>query len=370
MSTKFGLSKNPDAYETKALQYEQKGKAAKALKNRNKAARLRGNALGNTHGVGNTGFVPVVPPMGTTYAPVGVGGYPGATTTTTTTTRNFATYESKALRWEQRNNLTKAQKNREKAWRFNNPQYANMAAPQFYQNSRFIGYNVPMGTVPLAKGPMMSSTFNTSTYNTSNMMATHSVMAPTIVETHVRPTVVEQTVRTEKVIEIQPVIHREVDAPHVKVIEKHMYETVPSAGSHTITNQAIVEETVRPRIIEEIQPVVHRNVAQTFVEHVEQHSTEHIVRPTVTTKEVIQDRAPIMGVAAGGPILVNQGVNMQGAGFNQGLATQTTTTTSTSDSFGQTVNTSHSGLAQRGDSFNAGQHNAAHMSQVNQTRRF
>lgn len=262
----FGIGgRNPEKYEQKALAYEQKGKTNKAIKYREKAAKLRASQ-----------------------------GQQSSFTTTTTTTRTPASYETRAVKWEQRGNYQKAQKNREKVWRLQNPQYVNAAsAPSFYQNNKFVGYNVPY--TGAAQG---HTTYNAAT-----------------VETHVHPTIIEQTSRPEKIVEIQPVVHREIDAPQVHVIEKHMYETVPSTGPGMITKQAIVEETVRPRIIEEVQPVIHREVPAPFVERVEQHVTEHLVRPTTTTKEVLTDNTVRQaGLAAGGPPLVQQ---------------QTTTTTTT-----------------------------------------
>lgn len=66
----------------------------------------------------------------------------------------------------------------------------------------------------------------------------------------ISPTVLDQTVRRETVVEVQPIIHRMVEEPEVHIIEKHIYEKVPSMGPKTVTKQAIVEETVKPQIIE------------------------------------------------------------------------------------------------------------------------
>jgi len=283
----FGLSKNPEKYEAKAITYEQKGKTNKAIKYREKAARLRANQ-GNQSNFGTAA-------INSTAIPVGSTAY---------TQRTPAMYETRATKWEQRGNFQKAQKNREKVWRLQNPQYMNTAAaPSFYSNNKFVGYNVPFnGGAPLS---------GHTTYN-----------APTV-ETHVHPTIVQQTSRPEKIVEVQPVVHREIDAPQVRVIEKHLYETVPSTGPGMITKQAIVEETVRPHIIEEVQPVIHREVPAPFVERVEQHVTEHLVRPTTTTKEVLTDNnVRQAGVAAGGVPLVQQ-------------TTTTTTTTATGGAQGQ-----------------------------------
>lgn len=118
----------------------------------------------------------------------------------------------------------------------------------------------------------------------------HTKTYAPIVERHMNPTVVDQTVRKETVVEIQPVIHRMVEEPEIHVVEKHIYEKVPAMGPTTITKQAIVEETVKPRIIEEIQPVLHRDVPAPFIKHVEEHITEHEVRPTIHTREVLEEK--------------------------------------------------------------------------------
>lgn len=239
---------------------------------------------------------------------------PGYVTTPAgfTTYRTPDRYEQNALKWEQRGNYGKAQKNREKVWRLQNPQYGpTYAAPMFYDNqNRFLGYNTGLQQGGMAQQGMQSASF-------------HQVMPPTV-ETHMHPTIVQQTARPEKITEVQPIIHRDVDAPQVHVIEKHMYEQVRSTGPNLVTNQPIIEETVRPRIIEEIQPVVHREVPAPFVEHVEQHVTEHITQPTTMTKEILNDptiRTP--GFAAGGP--VQQGIPLQGGqggSFQPGLQQQ------------------------------------------------
>jgi len=129
--------------------------------------------------------------------------------------------------------------------------------------------------------------------------------APVQVQSRERATIVEQTARPERVVQVQPVIHREIEAPEVHVIEKHLYETVPSTGPSSITKQTIVEETVVPTIVEEIQPVVHRSVPAPFVERVEEHITERVQQPTITTKQVINETQPL-AFAAGGPAPIQQ----------------------------------------------------------------
>jgi len=231
------------------------------------------------------------------------------TTTSTTSTPYFTsfrtpqTYEQNALKWEQRGNWQKAQKNREKVWRLQNPQYGpTYAAPQFYDtNNRFLGYQQTQ-TTSLNKGPIVQQN-----------------VLPTVVETHMHPTIIQQTSRPEKIVEVQPVVHREIEAPQVHIIEKHSYESVASTGPSVITNQAIVQETIHPRVIEEVQPVIHRSVPAPFVEHIEQHVTEHFTQPTTMTKDVINEGARTgPAIAAGGPA-GQQGFGQQG---QQGLGQQ------------------------------------------------
>lgn len=148
------FERNPEKYEAKALQYERRGKLAKANKYRAKAARIRGTPSGIMAMTAPYASVPgqapvsLAPVQGIPVATTGVNpALLGSTTTTTTynnvgalphhtvgnTTTPFNTpvtvgpsygtpysqrapsvYEQNALKWEQRNNYTKAQKNREK----------------------------------------------------------------------------------------------------------------------------------------------------------------------------------------------------------------------------------------------------------------
>jgi len=250
VSTTLGLSKDPVKYEQRALAYEQKGNLAKAIKNREKAQRLRQQQLSGQPSTSN--------PL-----------------------KNPERYDQKALKWQNKGNLTKAQKNRDKAARLR---------------------------AELATGNRGTNTMGTTTMGT--MGTTHTVVAPAVVETLTRPTVIQQTTRPEKIVEVQPVVHREIDQPQVHVVERHSYESVPSTAPAVINRTPIVEETIRPRVIEEIQPVVHRSVPAPFVEHVEQHVTERVVQPTVVTKEVLNNPqvTPTPAVAAGGlPQSTNKG---------------------------------------------------------------
>jgi len=93
-------------YETRALDYETRGKTAKALKNREKLARSHSHHHTN---------IPA--------------------------TERIRTYEQKAQKWEQRQNWNKAQKQRAKVWRIHNNMSSSVDAPLFYNNGVFLGYN-------------------------------------------------------------------------------------------------------------------------------------------------------------------------------------------------------------------------------------
>jgi len=115
----------------------------------------------------------------------------------------------------------------------------------------------------------------------------HGHVEMPVVETIVKPVIVEETFRPEKILEVQPVIHREVQVPEVHHIEKHIYEKVEATGSHVVTNKPIVDEVIKPHIIEEVQEIIHRELPAPFVERVEEHISEVEVMPTLHTKEVI-----------------------------------------------------------------------------------
>jgi len=142
-----------------------------------------------------------------------------------------------------------------------------------------------------------------------------SFVQPLATETFVRPALVEQTQRSERFVEVQPIIHRQVEVPEVHVIEQHIYESAVPSGNNVHTRAPIVQETVVPRIIEEIQPILHREVATPFIEVVEQHTTEHIVQPTITTRQVINEGSSPM-LHSGLPL--QQQSSMQQTGFPLG----------------------------------------------------
>lgn len=120
----------------------------------------------------------------------------------------------------------------------------------------------------------------------------HEHINPPIVDTIVRDTIIEETVRRDKVVEIQPIIHRRVDVPEIHHVEKHVYERVAPVAPARIIKQPVVEETIQPHITEDITTVLHREVPAPYVVHEERHITEHEVKPTLHTTEILEDKKP------------------------------------------------------------------------------
>jgi len=267
------FTRSPEKLESKARAYEAKGKNDKALKYYEKAAKMRTN---QAQGVSSN-------PLTSLFS----------------STNTVERYENNALRWEQRGNFTKAQKNREKAWRLRNPQLpADYTAPNFYADNKFIGYDylsTPLTTTAFAPSQTMGMNAPAST-----------TVRDTTVETHLHLPIIEQTTRPEKILEVQPVIHRDVEKPEVHIVEHHIYESIPSTQPAVVTKEPILQETVHQTVVEEIQPFVHREVPVPVIEHVEQHITEKVVAPTTVTKEVVTDTTKTVPVqpasSAGGPV--------------------------------------------------------------------
>jgi hypothetical protein len=132
--------------------------------------------------------------------------------------------------------------------------------------------------------------------NTSAGMQT-GLTGQTIVDqpavTHSLAPIVQETVRQDRVVEVQPVVHREVDKNIVHHIEKHIVETAPSQ-SGIIERQPIIEQQLHTNVINEIQPIIHRERAVPIVERTEQHLSQRVVEPTIHTHEVIYERPTMM----------------------------------------------------------------------------
>eukprot|EP01111_Echinosteliopsis_oligospora_P018473 TRINITY_DN849_c0_g1_i1.p1 TRINITY_DN849_c0_g1~~TRINITY_DN849_c0_g1_i1.p1 ORF type:complete len:183 (+),score=70.85 TRINITY_DN849_c0_g1_i1:100-648(+) len=101
--------------------------------------------------------------------------------------------------------------------------------------------------------------------------------------------IVETSVRTDQVTEVQPVIHKHIERTIVHHVEKHIYEPAgaPAAGTTGTTRLApVVVEHVHERHVEEVQPIIHREKAVQKVELREEHISEHVTAPTVHSHEV------------------------------------------------------------------------------------
>jgi len=235
-----------------------------------------------------------------------------------------ARFEQKALAYEQQGNLVKAQKNREKALRHRQyaaPGYVRPAAPQGHYAKKLqrleakhatylqrgntskadrtqrrilrlrqkhpeLGVAAPIGMVPVG-----------GAFPMGGVAPVGGFVGGVQHETIVKPAIVQETIRTDRIVEVQPVIHREVDQTTVHHIEKHITEA-PAANRGGVVQMApIVQETVRPHVIDEVTPVIHREIATTQVERVEEHQTQRVVAPTQHTNQVVfeQNRvAPVI----------------------------------------------------------------------------
>eukprot|EP01111_Echinosteliopsis_oligospora_P014369 TRINITY_DN53_c0_g1_i16.p1 TRINITY_DN53_c0_g1~~TRINITY_DN53_c0_g1_i16.p1 ORF type:complete len:676 (-),score=260.98 TRINITY_DN53_c0_g1_i16:52-2079(-) len=130
-----------------------------------------------------------------------------------------------------------------------------------------------------------------------------------------RPAIIDERVRTDKLVEIQPVVHREIEQQRVHHVERHISEApAPSMGG-VVKMAPVVQQTIRTNVIEEVQPVIHREIATRSVERVEEHVTERIVAPTQHTREVVQSTSTV-GVNT---LPLNQGVTINTLPLTQGL---------------------------------------------------
>ena len=132
-----------------------------------------------------------------------------------------------------------------------------------------------------------------STVASSNTL--NSAETNTSQRTVVDAPIIQETVRQDRIVEVQPVVHREVDKNVVHHIEKHIQEPrAPSMGG-VIERNPLVEQNVHTNVVNEIQPVIHRERVVPVAERVEEHLTQRVVEPTVHTHEVVYENvaAPI-----------------------------------------------------------------------------
>ncbi len=61
--------------------------------------------------------------------------------------------------------------------------------------------------------------------------------------------VVQETVRTDRVVEVQPVVHREIEQPIVHHVEEHIVERAPPSMAGVVQRPPIVEEHTHTRVV-------------------------------------------------------------------------------------------------------------------------
>eukprot|EP01111_Echinosteliopsis_oligospora_P014372 TRINITY_DN53_c0_g1_i2.p1 TRINITY_DN53_c0_g1~~TRINITY_DN53_c0_g1_i2.p1 ORF type:complete len:382 (-),score=98.85 TRINITY_DN53_c0_g1_i2:48-1118(-) len=145
------------------------------------------------------------------------------------------------------------------------------------------GYSAgaPFVQAPLVQQPLYLNKEISTTGITTQMSAASLAGVPH--QTIVRPAIIEEIVRTDTLVQVQPIVHREIDQQRVHHVEQHITERAAPAMGGTVKLAPIVQETVRTNVIEEVQPIIHREVATRQVERVEEHLTEHINAPAVHT---------------------------------------------------------------------------------------
>eukprot|EP01111_Echinosteliopsis_oligospora_P016397 TRINITY_DN67_c0_g1_i1.p1 TRINITY_DN67_c0_g1~~TRINITY_DN67_c0_g1_i1.p1 ORF type:complete len:223 (-),score=50.60 TRINITY_DN67_c0_g1_i1:88-675(-) len=122
--------------------------------------------------------------------------------------------------------------------------------------------------------------------SSSNVAPVSSTLEPIYETTTVRAPVVQETVRTDKIVEIQPVVHREVERPIINHIERHIAEPAAPHLDRTVGLAPVVETHVHSTVINEVQPIIHREVANVQVNRVEEHLTERFVEAPIHTSSV------------------------------------------------------------------------------------
>jgi len=75
--------------------------------------------------------------------------------------------------------------------------------------------------------------------------------------------------------------------------------------------QPVVQETIQTRVVDEIQPVIHREAAIAQVERVEEHITERVCAPTSHTNSVVYE-ASQSNLAQASPVGLGQSNSAQG----------------------------------------------------------
>jgi len=131
---------------------------------------------------------------------------------------------------------------------------------------------------------------NRNTGNLSNsselpMSATNSGV--TQQNTIMNAPIIQETVRQDRVVEVQPVLHRSLDRNIVHHVEKHIHEPAPPTMQQTVQRAPLVQQEFHTNIVHEVQPVIHRERVVPVVERSERHMMERVDGGTVHTHEVV-----------------------------------------------------------------------------------
>eukprot|EP00026_Physarum_polycephalum_P010501 Phypoly_transcript_10665.p1 GENE.Phypoly_transcript_10665~~Phypoly_transcript_10665.p1 ORF type:complete len:196 (+),score=29.45 Phypoly_transcript_10665:617-1204(+) len=134
------------------------------------------------------------------------------------------------------------------------------------------------------------STVNNTGLYSNGISTVNAVEANPILErTIVGAPVIQETVRTDRVVEVQPILHRNVDHNIVHHIERHIQEPAAPPMGGVYERNPIVEQTVQMNVVNEIQPIIHRERVVPVSERVETHLMERVAEPTVHTHEVVYE---------------------------------------------------------------------------------
>lgn len=99
-------------------------------------------------------------------------------------------------------------------------------------------------------------------------------------------------------------------------IEKHITEAPAPSRGGVFQSSPVVQETVTTRVVNEIQPIIHRESSVAQVQVVQEHFTERVVAPATHTHQVVYESAPVLGQGIEGGLL-NQQAGFQQTGFQQ-----------------------------------------------------
>jgi len=127
-------------------------------------------------------------------------------------------------------------------------------------------------------------------YNTVNNVEANPILERTVVGAPV----IQEHIRNDRIVEVQPVLHRNVDQTVVHHIERHIHEpSAPNQGGAVYERNPIVQQSFHTNIVHEVQPIIHRERVVPVSERVETHLMQRVAEPTIHTHEVVHETSPI-----------------------------------------------------------------------------